>query len=171
MTPSAHTFLLNVGFVIRESSGYSRTFEFDVPHYKFDDDFSIEKAIGSITISRSSEGLLTQAAFDASASAVCVRCLDVFSQSLSVEFTELYEFPSRAKEDTELVIPTEGKIDFAPLLREYMLLAMPISPVCQESCQGICPECGINQNKGKCNHETTSGDPRLAVLKQFLDKK
>ncbi len=171
MTASTQTFNLNVGFIIRESAGYSRIFEFDVPHYKFDDEFELKNTAGAITISRSSEGLLTQAAFDASVSAVCVRCLDSFLQPLSVEFTELYSFPARAKEDTELIVPAEGKIDFAPLLREYMFLAMPINPVCHRNCQGICPECGINLNQGKCNHETTSGDPRLAVLKQFLDKK
>ena len=170
MTPQTQAFLINVGFIIRESAGYSRIFEFDVPHLKFDD-FELENMVGAITISRSSEGLLTQAAFNASVSAACVRCLDPFSQPLSIEFTELYTFPSRAQEDTELIVPAEGKINFAPLLREYMLLAMPINPVCRESCQGICHECGINLNKGKCNHETVYSDPRLAVLKQFLDKK
>jgi uncharacterized protein len=170
MTSTTQAFLLNVGFVVRESSGYGRVFEFDVPHFKFDDDFELENTVGVITISRSSEGLLTQAAFDALVNAVCVRCLDSFLQPLTVEFTELYAFPSRAQDDTELIVPAEGKIDFAPLLREYMLLAKPINPVCSESCQGICPECGIHLNKGQCNHEKASGDPRLAVLKKFLDK-
>jgi len=184
MTSTTQAFLLNVGFVIREGSGYSRVFEFDVRHFKFDDEFELENTVGVITISRSSEGLLTQAAFDASVDAVCVRCLDSFLQPLTVEFTELYAFPSRAQDDTELIVPaegkidfapllreyTEGKIDFAPLLREYMLLAKPINPVCSESCQGICPECGVRLNKGQCNHEKASGDPRLAVLKKFLNK-
>jgi len=170
MTSTTQAFLLNVGFVIREGSGYSRVFEFDVRHFKFDDEFELENTVGVITISRSSEGLLTQAAFDASVDAVCVRCLDSFLQPLTVEFTELYAFPSRAQDDTELIVPAEGKIDFAPLLREYMLLAKPINPVCSESCQGICPECGVRLNKGQCNHEKASGDPRLAVLKKFLNK-
>ena len=124
-----------------------------------------------MTITRSSEGLLSQGAFDAITESVCVRCLESFSQPLTVEFTELYAFPSRAQEDTELIVPAEGKIDFAPLLREYILLTIPIKPICQDSCQGLCPVCGISLNKGQCNHETTSGDPRLAILKQFLDKK
>jgi len=170
MTSSAHTFLLNIGFILRESAGYSRVFEFDVPNFKFDDDFEIGRTIGTVAVTRSSEGLLTQATFAASANADCVRCLDSFSQPLSIEFTELYTFPSRAKDDTELLVPAEGKIDFAPLLREYMLLAMPINPICQESCKGFCPECGNDLNEQNCNHESTSGDPRLAALKQYLNK-
>jgi len=171
MNNDCQAFLLNVGFIIRESTGYSRIFAFDVPRFKFDDDLELKNITGTMTIIRSSEGLLSQGAFEASINAVCARCLNPCSQPLSIEFTELYTFLSRAQEDTELIVPAEGKIDFAPLLREYMLLTMPINPICQESCLGLCPVCGISLNKGQCNHETTSGDPRLAVLKQYLDKK
>jgi len=171
MDYSTQSFLLNVGFIIRESTGYSRIFEFDVPRFKFDPDLELKNISGTMTIIRSSEGLLSQGAFDASTEAVCVRCLESFSQPITIEFTELYAFPSRIQEDTELIVPAEGKINFAPLLREYILLTMPINPICQDSCPGLCPVSGINLNNGQCNHETIFVDPRLAILKQFLDKK
>ena len=97
MNHAAQSFLLNVGFIIRESTGYSRVFEFDVPRFKFDTEFELKNISGTITIIRSSEGLLSQGAFDAEIESFCVRCLEGFSQALSVEFTELYTFPSRAK--------------------------------------------------------------------------
>jgi len=68
------------------------------------------------------------------------------------------------------LVPESGKIDLAPLIREEMLLAMPISPICRSDCQGLCPVCGENLNRVHCNHEPEVIDPRMEVLQQLRDK-
>ena len=69
--------------------------------------------------------------------------------------------------------PYTGKtIDLAPALREQILLAVPPSPLCDEACKGLCPQCGKDLNQGECGCERTSIDPRWAALKGIqLQKK
>jgi uncharacterized protein len=81
----------------------------------------------------------------------------------------MYTFPSHAVEDTELILPDDFQIDLRPLLREYLTLEIPISPMCKPDCKGLCPICGENRNQTTCNHEVEPDDPRLAVLKTLLD--
>jgi uncharacterized protein len=56
------------------------------------------------------------------------------------------------------------------LFREYILLEIPISPLCRPDCKGLCPICGNNLNEDTCHHEEEAGDPRLASLKALLNK-
>lgn len=69
----------------------------------------------------------------------------------------------KAEEDT-----FNGKtIDLDPIVREQVLLAIPMSVVCGEDCKGLCPMCGQNRNEEQCACEPTAVDPRLAVLKNI----
>jgi len=68
-------------------------------------------------------------------------------------------------------LPEDGHIDLSPLVREYMLLDIPIKPLCSTDCKGLCPVCGENLNETQCGHTTESIDPRLAVLKSLLENK
>ena len=64
--------------------------------------------------------------------------------------------------------PYSGKtIDLAPALREQILLAVPPSPLCDEACKGLCPQCGKDLNQGDCGCERTSIDPRWAALERL----
>lgn len=62
----------------------------------------------------------------------------------------------------------DGKtIDLDPIIREQVLLALPMSAVCREDCQGLCAQCGQNLNEKKCGCALKVVDPRLAVLKDI----
>jgi uncharacterized protein len=62
--------------------------------------------------------------------------------------------------------PYAGKvIDLSNALREQILLSIPPSPVCDEACKGLCPDCGKDLNQGDCGCERTTIDPRWAALK------
>ncbi len=76
----------------------------------------------------------------------CVRCLAEYSQPLHSDFSELYAFNNRGTDESELILPEDGNIDLAPLVREYMLLEVPISPLCKADCLGLCPICGADLN-------------------------
>ena len=54
------------------------------------------------------------------------------------------------------------------LVKEQVLLAVPMKPLCISECRGICSECGINLNEEVCNCGTEKIDPRLAPLKHFM---
>ncbi len=65
--------------------------------------------------------------------------------------------------------PFDGKtIDLDPVVREQVLLALPVSVVCREDCRGLCPTCGQNLNEQDCGHgRAKEVDVRLAKLKDI----
>lgn len=54
---------------------------------------------------------------------------------------------------------------------EELVLALPVKPVCEDDCKGLCPNCGTNLNTGSCDCEQESGDPRFAALRSLHLKK
>ena len=161
---------LNVGFLINQPVGYSRDFLFDIPRINLSEDLELNELAGSAHISRTSQGLLVQVKMQATLPSECVRCLIQYNQSLNTDFTELYAFSKDSVTESELILPEDGHIDLDPLVREYMLLEVPISPICQLDCKGLCQICGNNLNDEQCEHDEESIDPRLSKLKTLLEK-
>lgn len=58
-------------------------------------------------------------------------------------------------------------IDLDPIVREQVLLALPVAVVCKDDCKGLCPRCGQDLNEAECGCERKVVDPRLAVLKSI----
>jgi len=165
----SHPLRLNVGFILHEGVGFSREFSFEFERLALADDLTINNLALKVRFSRTPQGLLAEARAEATATANCVRCLDDFEQQLEIQFTELYAFDERSTTDSELIVPEDGYIDLAPLLREFLLLEMPIKPLCKADCAGLCPICGANLNHEQCGHDLEETDPRFAVLGDLLE--
>lgn len=170
MPHSCNPLRLNVGYIINLSVGDSREFGFEIPSLHLDSDLDLDNLRGLARITRTAQGLLVQVKISAMVDYDCGRCLTSFSQSSKTDFTELYAFSSNSITDSELIVPEDAHIDLTPLIREYMLLEVPMSPLCRPDCKGLCPICGENFNNATCNHENDSIDPRLAILKSLLEK-
>ncbi|MBN1204639.1 MAG: DUF177 domain-containing protein [Myxococcaceae bacterium] len=133
-----------------------------------------------------SGGVLLQGEFTAHVAAPCKRCLVDVAMDVPVSFTLnlVPEALARGEDvggeesgaeqgetagsfeledaDEELF---DGKtIDLDPIVREQVLLALPMNAVCREDCKGLCAQCGQNLNEKKCGCETKVIDPRLAPL-------
>jgi uncharacterized protein len=169
MNQSRLALRLNVGFLIGSSVGTSRDFFFDLPQAFIEPDLSLNLLSGVSRITRTAQGLLAQVKMHATLHAECARCLTELEQDLDVDFTELYAFSARSVSESGLILPENGHIDLAPLVREYVLLEIPINPLCRPDCQGLCPDCGEMLTDGPHHHEDNSIDPRLAQLKALLD--
>jgi uncharacterized protein len=156
---------LNVGFLLHESIGYNRTFDFDHPTVRLSDDLQVESLQGSIRMTRAGQGLVAHGHLEASAAAECVRCLTPYGQVLDVEFDDLFVYPPSKATEGLLAEPETGVLDLSPLAREYFLLDFPIQPLCRPDCRGLCPECGANWNETSCPHAQARPDPRLAALR------
>ncbi len=165
-------FQLNVGFIVQQSIGFSRTFDFSIPKLDLEPDWPAFDLIGAVRFTRNSEGLLAQGEFQANVHTTCGRCLESATSHLQAEFTELWLFPSHATaapDEPELILPDDGQIDLGPIVCEYLALEIPITPVCKPDCKGLCNICGNNLNLVSCDHGLDDVDPRLAVLKKLLD--
>lgn len=167
MTAQKHPLRLNVGFIVAEQNGYSREFPIEFPEVRLQD-LELRDLNGSVTVTRSKQGLLVEVELTAKTTTECMRCLEPFELELSPEFTELYAFSKSPDNDSVLKYPETGIIDLGPLVREYMLLEFPIKPLCEPDCLGLCPVCGENQNDHVCAHEEEAVDPRFDVLRSLL---
>jgi len=160
---------LNAGFLINQAVGYSRDFVIDVPHIHLPPDLELDDLGGILRLTRTAQGLLAQIKMRATLLSECGRCLTDFPQPLEIDFTELYAFSQNSVTEANLRLPENGQINLAPLVREYMILEIPITMLCRADCKGLCPVCGENLNETACNHTNEAVDPRLAVLKSLLD--
>ena len=146
-----HPLRINVGFLLNAPLGYSRDIHFDFPTIRFEQD-EYAGLNGTARVNRTPQGVLAVCEFDAAVTLECVRCLKAFDLPLRSEFSDLFAFDKRSMTDSELLIPDDGNIDLEPLVREYLLIEIPISPVCRPDCKGLCIECGEDLNLGTCEH-------------------
>jgi len=152
VNPSRYPLRINVGFLLNQPIGYSREIHFDCPQIKLDEDFSVQNLTGVAHVNRTPQGVLLMAEFEAQMDVECARCLTTMVYSLHTQFDELYAFDNRSTTEAGLLLPEDGTIDLAPLAREYLLLEIPISPVCKPECKGLCPVCGEDLNQSVCEH-------------------
>lgn len=151
---------LNVGFIVHQTIGFSHDFNFAVPEVYIEPDLHLTNLLGIARVTRTPQGLLVQVKMQANVQAECVRCLENFSQPLEVDFSELYAFNKRYVTESGLILPENGYINLAPVLREYMLLEVPINPFCLPDCKGLCLECGTNLNLFSCEHASLTTNDR-----------
>lgn len=135
------------------------------------DDLTVNALRGSISLTRTPQGLFAQGRLKGNIPLECVRCLVPVQQSVTSKFSELYHFPPEKAPADGLVIPEDMNLDFSPVVREDMLLSVPIHVLCKPDCKGLCPTCGQNWNDGACEHMNTEPpvDPRFAALRRLLD--
>ena len=121
----------------------------------------------------------------------CVRCLSPFESELSLSFSAEYRAEAPAKkavpaveqtaeaeeekdlgpeEDDEIYRYRKDEVELAEMLREQIILAVPMHPLCEESCQGLCPVCGQNRNVKQCGCQEARPESPFAVLKRKLSE-
>ncbi len=142
---------LNVGYMFNKAIGTSREIPVEVDKIELED-LLLRNLSSVVRTSRTREGLLLQVQAEAEVQTTCSRCLEEFFLPVSITFDELYQFPSRHREETDLLLPPDGFIDLEPLYREYFILEMPIKRLCKPDCKGLCITCGANLNKTTCEH-------------------
>lgn len=153
---------LNVGYMYNKSIGSSREVPIEIDQIEIED-LAIRDLQSVIRLSRTREGLLLQVTADAEVQTDCVRCLNEFFLRVETEFEELYQFPSRHREDTDLILPHDGNLDMRPIYREYLILSLPIKRLCDIDCAGLCGVCGANLNETTCEHHPASDVPSPLV--------
>jgi uncharacterized protein len=149
---------LNVGFLVNQPIGTNREFHFEFPSIHLKPDLDLADFAGVAKISRTPQGLLVQGKFQAKVTAECVRCLVEFEQPLIMDFSELYAFSARSVSESGLILPEDAHIDLEPLVREYLLIEIPISPLCRSECKGLCSVCGQDLNEEICEHYTAKSE-------------
>ncbi len=147
-----HALRINVGFLLNAPIGYNRDIHFEFPKIKLEDDLELDLFRGVVRVSRTPQGIVVQSEFQGQVEAECARCLRNFDLTLKTEFDDLYAFDLRSTTESDLVLPEDANIDLEPLVREYLVVEEPISPLCRPDCKGLCTICGEDLNFVTCEH-------------------
>jgi uncharacterized protein len=111
------------------------------------------------------EGVLVSGTATVPLTGECGRCLEAVSDELTVDLQELYAYPeSDADEDDEVSRMEGDLLDLEPVLRDAVVLALPLTPLCREDCGGLCAECGERLDDLPDDHAHDAPDPRWAAL-------
>lgn len=161
---------LNVGYLLNTGAGNQKTVSMDITDpIRVSDDLIFQSVAGTIRLSRTKEGILAQTYLTVTVKRECSRCLDAFEDPIPVEVEELFAYPHPLPE-TEFAIGGDAKLDLVPLLRSEIIIELTNKKLCREDCKGLCAHCGTNLNYDTCDCDTDIIDPRMAKLKELLDK-
>ena len=125
-------------------------------------------------LAREGDRVTINGEIDATAEVDCDRCLAAIKSAIRKRFELTYVPPlgtpdERVLGDEDLSIGfyREDTIDMDDVVREQILLALPMTRLCKEDCRGLCPGCGTNLNEASCNCGREQTDPRWAALKDL----
>jgi len=128
-------------------------------------DLRLDVMLESVT-----EGVLVTATAVAPVTGECARCLEPVAQTIEVSCRELFSYEQGAGNTDEDGYSLDGDLlDLEPVLRDALVLTLPLAPLCQEDCPGLCAECGalLAQAGPEHGHDRAT-DPRWAGLRQRM---
>ena len=104
----------------------------------------------------------------------CDRCLESYRRLLDVEFRLFLSAPFSDSDQKEFELSEDDmsvqfvechEIDLKEVIRDQIVISLPMKSLCHEDCLGLCPVCGINLNEHKCKCRRSEGHPGFAKLK------
>jgi uncharacterized protein len=116
------------------------------------------------------EGILVRGAVGVDLELPCARCLDPRPLHLDVEVAELFVDPAKREDDDEddpgyELVDAATAIVLDTMVRDALLVELPVRVLCDDACQGLCPTCGADRNHTDCGHGPGDDpDPRWAKL-------
>jgi uncharacterized protein len=134
------------------------------------------EAEGVAELSSSTMGIRVAGHLKVLMEAECDRCLEAVVFPLDTNFELSYmpdapRFPDEEikieERDTDIGFYTGDGLELADILREQILLSLPMQRVCREDCQGICPVCGANRNQSACGCHEEIQDDRWSKLRNL----
>lgn len=105
--------------------------------------------------------------------AECSRCTCEFDMDIDGDIDAYFITPAHADEvpeeqDSALVV--DGKIDLEPFVVTALAVAIPLAPLHDEECKGICPDCGADLNEGECDCAPAAKESPFGTLGGLLDE-
>jgi uncharacterized protein len=118
-----------------------------------------------------SEGVYVSGSVTGPLAGQCGRCLRDIEDTVTVTIEELFAYPHSTTDETteedEVGRITDDLIDLEPVVRDAVVLALPVNPVCREDCPGLCPTCGVSWDDLPADHSHEQIDSRWAALSKL----
>jgi uncharacterized protein len=168
---------LNVLYELRQAIGATSQYDLEEPRLVVDS-LELTTFRGTLGLLRTDRGLLATVRASAKEATVCSRCAKPIECPISIEFKEEY-LPFTDPRTSTRVRTYEGEecfridddyvLDLTEGLRQYILTAEPLKPLCKPDCAGLCPVCGTDLNEAKCGCAAQT-DERWAALAAFKNE-
>lgn len=173
----------NVAQLLKERVGATRRLPIETAHLAlYDDDGSAVEANGlkgEVKVTRLGDGVLVQGDVKAQVSLQCSRCLDDIILPVDARLEEQFQptvdvVTGRAikraefeQDDNAFTIDHNHLMDLSEPIRQALLVALPMRPLCREDCKGLCTVCGANRNRTDCGHVEEHIDSRWEGLRDL----
>ncbi len=135
----------------------------------FQGDFHIH-----LLVSWVEEKILLSGSIEGEVETTCVRCADPALFHLQTSFTIPVVRVTKGQEmdweDDEVIYLENNLLDVEQIIRENIILSVPLSVLCKEDCLGLCPVCGQNRNLSQCACEEETMDIRMEGFQEKLSR-
>lgn len=159
---------------MKEPVGSVRRFEVDEPLEAASEGFEpVSPVTGTVRLMRTNDGILATADLGLTVRLQCGRCLGDVEMPVKLHIEEEYKPTLNMQtgvaikydpDDDSFRIDDHHILDLTEAVRQYALTALPMLPLCEEECRGLCPTCGRNRNEGDCDCPSAPIDSPFAVL-------
>ena len=130
----------------------------------------------SLSVQKADEEFFCQGKLEATVHLECARCLKPFEKQLAadIDFIVAPEGRSRVKEENIIddedyvYYDNELSADLWEILRQAVILAVSLKPLCEENCRGFCSVCGGNRNEKQCNCRKDNSKNQFAELRNLI---
>jgi uncharacterized protein len=164
---------INVSQLFKEPIGSTRQYEINET---IDVSGGSHEIQGEVKLVRTDRGILVKGTLQTGIEVTCGRCLSFFNCPLTLNIEEEYFPTTDVVSGVLLPLPEEPSyftideyyvLDLTEAIRQYMMLAIPMKPLCREDCAGICLTCGHNLNQGPCGCLPQEADSRWSELNRL----
>lgn len=99
----------------------------------------------------------------------CDRCSTDFTREMDMLFEHKLAQTLVDDGNDDYIETPDFKLELDDIVTSDILLSLPQKNLCKDDCKGLCQICGKNLNEGDCSCDKREIDPRLEMLKQFMD--
>lgn len=137
---------------------------------------------GEVDFKNTGSHIIARGHFQTKLDIECARCLSSYAMDVSLPIEEAFQIsghtPEMIEENDEEELPeeeleplfVENILNLTELLRQDLAVAIPIKPLCDEHCKGLCSRCGQNLNQGQCDCPPEEVSEAFAALALLLEK-
>jgi uncharacterized protein len=141
----------------------------------------VQPVTGEVTFTNAGSTVVARGHFRTAVELECSRCLGSYTLEVESEIDEglplIDRGPESAPDTEEEELPEDEKeplfvdniYDLEELLRQSILVSIPIKPLCSDQCKGLCPRCGRNLNEGPCGCSPDEGQGSFAELAALIE--
>lgn len=132
---------------------------------------------GRLSLSRTDRGIRVHGPLQASVASDCSRCLVPFTGWVTLNLDDMYlpfvslrsrnHYRAERREGAGFRINDSHHLDLTEAVRQHLIAATPLKPLCQPGCLGICPQCGSDLNAEICNCQSPA-EPSGESLRHLL---